>query len=270
MSAPAARPGSTTPFAVVTGASTGIGRELAHLLASDGYELLVNADEAELERATNELRTVGAQVTPVRADLATYDGTERLYAAVRDAARPVDVLALNAGVGRGGRFLDTDLADEARVIDLNITSSVHLAKRLLPGMVERDEGRVLVTSSIAATMPGSYQAVYNASKSFLQSFAQALSDELRASGSRVTVTSLMPGPTETHFFRRAGMLDTPVGSGKKDDPGQVARQGYEAMLAGRRKVVAGSAATRAQGVANKVLPDRVKAVAHRRMAQPRR
>lgn len=268
MTTPATTP-PARPFAVVTGASTGIGRELAHVLASHGYELLISADESELEQAANELRNMGARVEPVRADLATYDGTEQLYAAVRDSRRPVDVLALNAGVGRGGRFLETELADEARVIDLNITSTVHLAKRLLPRMVERDRGRVLVTSSIAATMPGSYQSVYNASKSFLQSFAQALSDELAASGSRVTVTSLMPGPTETHFFRRAGMLDTPVGSKRKDDPHQVAVQGYEAMVAGRRKVVAGSAMTRAQGVANKVLPDRLKAAAHRRMAQPK-
>jgi uncharacterized protein len=259
--------GRARPLAVVTGASTGIGRELAHVLAAHGYELLINADESELESATNELRTMGAHVQPVRADLATYDGTEQLYAAVRDAGRPVDVLALNAGVGKGGRFLETELADEARVVDLNISSTLHLAKRLLPDMVARNEGRVLITSSIAATMPGSYQAVYNASKSFLQSFAQALSDELR--GSRVTVTSLMPGPTETHFFRRAGMLDTPVGSRRKDDPHQVAVQGYEAMQAGRRKVVAGSTMTRAQGMANKVLPDRVKAAAHRRMAQPK-
>lgn len=258
---------SARPFAVVTGASTGIGRELAHVLASHGYELLVTAEESELEHATNELRSMGAHVTPVRADLATYDGTEQLYAAVRASGRPVDVLALNAGVGKGGRFLETELADEARIIDLNITSTVHLAKRLLPQMVARNQGRVLVTSSIAATMPGSYQAVYNASKSFLQSFAQALSDEIK--DSRVTVTSLMPGPTETHFFRRAGMLDTHVGSKRKDDPHQVAVQGYEAMLAGKRKVVAGSPMTRAQGMANKVLPDRLKAATHRRMAQPK-
>lgn len=257
------------PLAVVTGASTGIGRELAHILASHGYALLITADERELDHAADELRSVGADVTALRTDLATYDGTEQLYAAVRETGLPVDVLALNAGVGQGGRFLDTDLGDEARIIDLNISSTVHLAKRLLPQMVGRGRGRVLVTSSVAATMPGSYQAVYNASKSFLQSFAQALSDELRSSGSGVTVTSLMPGPTRTPFFRRAGMLDAPVGSRQKDDPHQVAVQGYEAMLAGKRKVVAGSAMTRAQGVANKVLPDRVKAAAHRRMARPK-
>lgn len=255
------------PLAVVTGASTGIGRELAHVLNGHGYDLLVNADEAELEHAADELRNMGAVVQTVRADLATYDGAEQLYAAVRATGRPVAALVLNAGVGKGGRFLETDLADEARVIDVNVTSTVHLAKRFLPDMVAVDEGRVLVTSSIAATMPGSYQAVYNASKSFLQSFAQALSDELK--DSRVTVTSLMPGPTETRFFQRAGMENTPIGRQRKDDPRQVAEQGYAAMVSGRRKVVAGSAKTRAQGMANKVLPDRLKAATHRKMAQPR-
>jgi short-subunit dehydrogenase len=258
----------TRPLAVVTGASTGIGRELAHVLAGHGYDLLITAEGPALEESADELRNFGADVQSVRVDLATHDGTEQLYAAVRATGRPVDVLALNAGVGQGGRFLDTDLADEARIIDLNVTSTVHLAKRMLPDMVARDEGRVLVTSSIAATMPGSYQAVYNASKSFLQSFAQALSDELK--DSRVTVTSLMPGPTETHFFRRARMEHTPIGRQQKDDPRQVAEQGYEAMLAGRRKVVAGSAMTRAQGMANKVLPDALKAATHRKMAQPNR
>ena len=202
----------------------------------------------------------------VQADLSTYDGVEQLYAAVTAAGRPVDAAALNAGVGLGGLFLETDLAREISMIDLNVTSTVHLAKRLLTDMAARDEGKVLITSSIASTMPGSYQSVYNATKSFLQSFAQALQDELKDTG--VTVTSLMPGPTDTDFFARAEMEDTRVGRSSKDDPAQVAEQGFEALMKEKGKIVAGSATTKAQGVANKVLPDKLKAATHRKMAEP--
>ena len=182
--------------------------------------------------------------------------------------RPLDAAALNAGVGRGGAFLDTDLRDEFDVIDLNVRSTVHLAKLVLRDMATRDQGRVLVTSSIASTMPGSFQAVYNASKSFLQSFTEALQDELKDTG--ITLTSLMPGPTETEFFQRAKMMDTPVGQTKlKDDAEQVAKQGFEALMKGERKVVAGALLTKVQGVVNAVLPDQVKAAAHRLMAQPK-
>jgi short-subunit dehydrogenase len=178
----------------------------------------------------------------------------------------LDAAALNAGVGEGGPFLDTDLAAEFEIIDVNVRSTVHLAKRVLRDMAARDEGRVLITSSIASTMPGSFQAVYNASKSFLQSFAEALANELKDTG--ITITSLMPGPTETNFFHRADMDDTKVGQSSQDDPADVAKQGFEALLKGKQHIVAGSLKTKAQGVANKVLPDRAKAAMHRQMAEP--
>jgi len=257
----------TRPLAVVTGASSGIGLELAKQFASNGYDLLVNAEDAGLAAAAEQLRSGGVSVTPVQADLATYDGVEQLYAAITATGRPVAAAALNAGVGQGGAFVDTDLADEIRLIDLNVTSTVHLAKRLLKDMVARDDGKVLVTSSIASTMPGSFQAVYNASKSFLQSFTEALQNELK--DTQVTLTALMPGPTATNFFSRAGMDDTPVGqSSSKDDPAQVAQQGFQALLSGNDKVVGGSLSTKAQAAANAVLPDKVKAAAHRAMAEP--
>jgi uncharacterized protein len=257
----------TRPLALVTGASSGIGLELAKQFAEHDFDLIVAAEDAGIEAAAAELRGTGAAVQAVQADLSTYDGVEQLFAAAVAGGRPVDAAALNAGVGLGGRFLETDLAREIAMIDLNITSTVHLAKRLLPDMAARDEGRILITSSIASTMPGSYQAVYNATKSFLQSFAQALQDELEDTG--ITVTSLMPGPTDTNFFHRADMDDTRVGrSSMKDDPAQVARQGFQALMKEKDKIVAGSATTKAQGVANKVLPDKLKAAAHRKMAEP--
>jgi short-subunit dehydrogenase len=254
-------------FALVTGASSGIGAELARQFADHGYDLLITAEDDRLETVAAQLRRAGANVQTAQADLRTFDGVEQLYEAVAATGRPIDAVALNAGVGQGGAFVETDLIDELEIIAVNVTSTVHLAKRLLPAMVNRQAGKILITSSIASTMPGSFQAVYNASKSFLQSFAEALQNELKDTG--VTVTSLMPGPTDTDFFRRADMLDTSVGQNKKDDPALVARQGFDALMAGKHKVVAGSLKTKVQGVANRVLPDRTKASAHRQMAEPK-
>ncbi|MET9800976.1 SDR family NAD(P)-dependent oxidoreductase [Streptomyces sp. NPDC006368] len=256
------------PLAVVTGASSGIGRELAGTFADHGFDLIVCAEDAALADAARELRGRGADVTAVRADLATYDGVEQLYAAVAATRRPVAAAALNAGVGIGGAFVDNDLADEARVIDVNVSSTVHLAKRLLPGMVDAGGGRLLITSSLVATTPGSFQAVYNASKSFLQSFAQALANELKDTG--VTVTALMPGATRTPFFHRAGMDDTRLGRmTAKDDPARVAEEGFEALMRGRHKAVVGSVRSKALGAATKVLPDRLKAAGQRFLSEPR-
>jgi uncharacterized protein len=255
-------------FAVVTGASSGIGYELARKLAEHGYDLLIIAEDDGIEPAAANLRRDGEnQVTAVRADLAGYDGVEKAWAAIKATGRDIDALALNAGRGIGGAFVgETALGEELNVIDVNVTSTVHLAKLALPGMVARKSGRVLFTSSIASMMPGTYQAVYNASKSFVQSFAEALRAELKDTG--VTVTALMPGPTDTNFFHRADMDDTRVGAGTKDDPAQVAEQGIEALLKGDEKVSAGSLKTRAQAMASKVMPDSAKAEMHRRMAEP--
>src|SRR3954468_1820341 len=259
---------SQRPLAVVTGASSGIGYELAKQFAQHGYDLLIAAEDEGIEQAGTALcGDGGPEVRPCRVDLASYDGVESLYRAITATGRPVDAIAINAGRGAGGDFTrETDLNDEFNIIDVNVTSTVHLAKRVLPDMVRRGAGRVLFTSSIAATMPGSYQAVYNASKSFVQSFAQALRNELKDTG--VTVTALMPGPTDTNFFERAEMLDTKVGAGDKDDPADVAREGFEALMKGDQKVVAGSLKTKAQAAASKVMPDSVKAKMHRKMAEP--
>lgn len=260
-------PASTRPFAVVTGASSGIGLELARQFADNGFDLLIAAEDGELAAAATELRAHGASVDALQVDLATDEGVDELYARIDTGGRPVDAIALNAGIGAGGAFATgTDLHQELRLIDLNVRSTVHLAKHVVRDMVERDEGRVLFTSSIASTMPGSFQAVYNASKSFVQSFALALRNELKDTG--VTVTSLMPGPTETEFFDRADMLDTKVGADDKDDPADVARDGFEALMAGKERVVSASRKTKLQGRASRVLPDSVKAEMHRRMAEP--
>jgi short-subunit dehydrogenase len=254
-------------LAVVTGASSGIGLELAKLFAADGYDLIVAAEDDGIVAAAEGLRQSGVEAQAVQVDLATAAGVDELYRRIRAAGRPVDAVCLNAGIGAGGAFAtDTNLADELKLIDLNVRSTVHLAKYMVRDMVARDDGRILFTSSIASTMPGSFQAVYNASKSFVQSFALALRNELKDTG--VSITSLMPGPTETEFFERADMLDTRVGSSDKDDPADVARDGFEALMAGDERVVSHSASTKAQARAGRLMPDSAKAEAHRKLAEP--
>jgi short-subunit dehydrogenase len=254
------------PFALVTGASSGIGLELAGQLAEEGHDLLVVAEDDGLTIAADALRGRGADVLEVKADLRTGAGVDAVWTAVTGSGRSLDVVALNAGIGLGGPFLETDITDEISIIDLNVVANIRLAKLVLRSMVARGSGKVLVTSSIASSMPGTYQSVYNGSKSFLQSFAEALQEELKDTG--VTITILMPGPTETNFFARAGMLATNVGRGKKDDALLVAKQGLQALKDGKAKIVAGSVMTKLQGAANTVLPDAVKAKAHRKMAEP--
>jgi uncharacterized protein len=257
---------STRPLAVVTGASSGIGLELAKLFAASEYDLIVAAEDADVERVADGIRLSGVEAEAVRCDLATEAGVEELYNRIVAAGRPLDAIALNAGVGQGGAFVDNELDAELRIVDLNVRGTVHLAKYVVRDMVARGEGRILFTSSIASTMPGSFQAIYNASKSFVQSFALALREELKDSG--VTVTSLMPGPTDTEFFERADMEDTRVGSGKKDDPADVAQKGFEALMAGDERVVAASLSTKLQGRGSRLMPDAVKAKLHRGMAEP--
>lgn len=255
------------PLAVVTGASSGIGYELARELAEQGFDLLVAAENDEITRTPGQLEPLGGQVTAMQVDLSVPKEVDGFAAKIKSMNRPVNVLAVNAGVGISGGFVqDTSLADQLAVVDLNVRSAVHLTKLLVPDMVDRAHGRVLFTSSIAATSPGAFQAVYHASKAFLQSFAQGLREELMGTG--VTVTAAMPGPTETRFFERAGMTDTKLGTGPKDDAAEVARQAVEALLAGKDHVVTGSFRNKAQAVAGRVLPDRMLTAIQRRVTAP--
>jgi short-subunit dehydrogenase len=257
----------TRPLAVVTGASNGIGYELAKQFAQNGFDLLVTSTGPSINEAAIAFEKLGAQVETVQADLATYDGVETLYNKIKATGRSVDAIAINAGVGVGGDFArETDLKDELNLINLNVVSSVHLAKRVVKDMVDRHQGRILFTSSIAALMPGPFEAVYAASKAFLHSFSEALRNELKDTG--VTVTSLMPGPTDTNFFHRAQMDDTKAGADQKDDPAMVAKQGFEALMAGKDSIVAGSLKTKLQGTVSKVLPDTANAEQHRQLTEP--
>jgi uncharacterized protein len=255
------------PLAVVTGASSGIGFELAKQFARNGFDLVVAAEDEHITDAARELADLGADVQPVQADLARYDGVEKLYAQVTATGRPLDAVAINAGIGVGGPFAETDLGAELQLVDLNVRSAVHLAKRAVQDMVPRDSGRILFTSSIAATQPGPFEAVYAASKAFLFSLSEALRNELKDTG--ITVTAVLPGPTDTNFFDRAGMTDTKLGaSDHKDDPAKVAEQGFQALMKGKDHVVAGSVANKVMAGAAKVTPEPAKAQMHRAMSKP--
>ncbi|HEY8474676.1 MAG TPA: SDR family NAD(P)-dependent oxidoreductase [Natronosporangium sp.] len=259
--------GQSRPLAVVTGASSGIGYALAEELGNRGFDLLVAAEHERIEPAASRLAVTGAAVEPVRVDLATFDGVEQLWERIRATGRPVEAVAINAGVGTHGEFArDTDLRDELNVIQLNVTSAVHLAKRVLPAMVEQRRGRLLFTSSVAATAPAPYQASYAASKAFIRSFAEALRAELKDTG--VTVTALLPGPTETDFFERSGLAHSKLGRIGKDDPAEVARDGVAAMLAGDDQVVAGGARNKLQAAAARLVSEPAKARLMGKLSKP--
>ncbi len=251
------------PFAIVTGASSGIGYELAKCCADQGYDLVVAADEPEIYQAALDLRELGARVEVVEADLATTDGVDALYAATR--GRAVDALLANAGHGLGHGFLDQDFAAIRHVIDTNVTGTVYLVHKVGRDMRARGRGRILITGSIAGFMPGTYQAIYSATKAFIDSFSWALRAELKDTG--VSVTCLMPGATETEFFARADMLDTKVGQQAKDDPADVARVGFDAMLRGDGDVVSGWK-NKLQTVVANITPASMLAERHRKLAEP--
>jgi len=260
--APATATANPRPLALVTGASSGIGLELAKLCAQAGHDLLVAADRP-LDLAKAELAGTGARVETLEADLSTEEGVQALMQA--KGGRPVSVLCANAGHGLGDAFLDQDFSAIRHVIDTNVTGTLALLHRIGQEMRQAHNGRILVTGSIAGYQPGAYQAVYNGTKAFVDSFAVAMREELKDSG--VTVTLLMPGATDTEFFDRAGMEDTKVGQGSKDDPADVAKTGFEAMMRGEADVVHGLK-NKLLTAASDILPASVTAHQHAKMAKP--
>jgi short-subunit dehydrogenase len=251
------------PLAMVTGASAGIGYELAKYCAGQGFDLLVAADQPAIQAAAQEFRALGAAVEAIEADLATLDGVDKLYAATH--GRPVEALLANAGHGLGHGFLDQHFDEVRHVLDTNITGTIYLIQKVGRDMRARDRGRILITGSVAGFMPGSFQAVYSGTKAFLNSFSFALRNELKET--HVTVTCLMPGATATEFFERADMLDTKVGQQEKDDPADVAKAGFEAMMQGEGDIVTGWKNKLQTTVAN-VTPSDMLAERHRQIAEP--
>ncbi len=256
---------STRPLAIVTGASAGIGYELAKQCVENGFDLVIAADQAKIEEAAADFRAMGATVTAVQADLATLDGVDQLYRAAQATNRAVEALLANAGHGLGKGFLDQDFSEARHVVDTNITGTLYLIQKVGRDMRARNKGRILITGSIAGFTPGSFQAVYNGTKAFIDSFSFALRNEVK--DTEITVTCLMPGATETEFFERADMLDTKVGAAKKDDPATVAEVGFKAMMNGEGDVVAGWKNKIQTSIAS-VTPAAMLAEQHRKMAEP--
>ncbi|MFC9132695.1 SDR family NAD(P)-dependent oxidoreductase [Streptomyces sp. NPDC057099] len=260
---------SHRPLALVTGASSGIGYELALLLAVNGFDLVATGRSEDTDKAAAELAAYGGEVKAVRADLAESDGVETVWRAVEETGRPLEAAVLNAGRSIGGAFLDTDLDDELSLIDLNVTSVVHLAKHVARHMAAHRRGRILITSSLSATLPTPYETVYGPSRAFTRMFALGLREELKEHG--VSVTTLMPGATDSDFHARAGMNNTAFGPGmRKNSRKDVARQGFLAMMDGRAQVVGGDLATRRTALEHRFLPETLKAARHARLADPRR
>jgi short-subunit dehydrogenase len=253
---------SSRKLAIVTGASSGIGLELAKCAAKEGYDLIVAADTPFVE-AGPALKGLGVEVEELETDLATQQGVDQLLAKVAD--RPVDVLVANAGHGLGHAFLDQSPDEWLHVINTDITGTLMLIQPIVKRMVERGEGKVLITGSVAGHLAGSFQAVYNGSKAFIDSFAAALNEELRDSG--VTVTCLKPGATETNFFHRAELDDTKVGQAEKDDPADVAKAGWEAMKKGEPAVIYGLK-NKMRVAAAGVMTDATTAKLHGAQAEP--
>lgn len=254
---------TSRPLAIVTGASSGIGYELAKLCAEHGFDMMIVADDPRIHNAAQDLRTLDATVEAIQADLATREGVDRLYAAAK--GRPVDALLANAGHGLGHAFLDQDFDEVRHVIDTNITGTIYLIQLVGRDMRARNQGRILLTGSIAGFIPGAFSAVYNGTKAFINSFSFALRNELK--DTNVSVTCLMPGATDTDFFERADELDTKIGQKEKDDPADVARDGFEAMMAGGGDVVSGWKNKLQNTMAN-VTPAGVLAEQHRKLAEP--
>jgi short-subunit dehydrogenase len=254
---------NSRPLAVVTGASSGIGRELAVLCGQHGFDLVVAADEPAIHQTAQMLRTLGATVDAVQTDLATRSGVDLLCSALQ--GRQVDALLANAGHGLGRSFLDQHFDEVRHVIDTNITGTIYLIQKIGRDMRTYRRGRILITGSIAGYVPGTLHAVYNGTKAFIDSFSYALRAELKDSG--VTVTCLMPGVTETKFFERAGLLHTNLGQSEKDDPADVARDGFDAMMRGEAAVVSGWRNKIETAVAS-ITPSRILAERHRKLGEP--
>lgn len=245
------------PLALVTGGSSGIGFELAKQFAQNGFDVAISGSSDKVHAAADALRELGAEAYRHKADAATYDGVEGFWTFVTGLGRPVEAAALNVGIGQGGAFVDNTLEAEFRLIAINITGTVHLAKRVVQHMVPNGRGRILITSSVSATLPTPYETVYGPSKAFGFMFAESLREELRETG--VTVTALLPGATDSQFHKNAGMATSAIDQGKKNDKTEVARQGFEALMNDVDHVVGGDEETKQAVVDNRVTPEPVKA-----------
>lgn len=256
---------ATRPLALVTGGSSGIGFELAKQFAQNGFDVVISGSSDKVEKSSQEIKKLGVECFAYQADAATYEGVQGLWDFVVSLDRPLEAAALNVGIGQGGAFIDNKLEDDFKLIAINITGTVHMAKRVAQHMVANGKGRILITSSISATQPTPYETVYGPSKAFGFSFAESLREELRDTG--VTVTALLPGATDSDFHKNAGMGNSAIGESKKNDKTEVARQGFEALMNDVDHIVGGDEETKQKAVENRTTPEVVKAQRHAKNAR---
>lgn len=255
------------PLALVTGGSSGIGLELAKQFAQNGFDVAISGSSDKVSEAADVIRRLSAaEAYPFKADASTYEGVESFWTFTQGLGRPVEAAALNAGVGIGGAFVDNNLDDELRLLAINVTGTVHMAKRVVQHMVKNGRGRILITSSVSATQPTPYETVYGPSKAFGYMFAESLREELRSTG--VTVTALLPGATNSDFHANAGMGGTKLGGLKKNDKTLVAKQGFEALMNDVDHVVGGDQETKLQAIENRTIPEPVKAARQAELTRP--
>ena len=255
------------PLAFVTGASSGIGYALAEQLAQHGYDVAISGSSDRVHESASQLRELGGDAWSHQADAGTYDGVEQYWRFIESLGRPIAVAVLNVGIATAGSFADTALDDHLKVLAINVTGTTHMAKRAVDHMVANGSGRILIVSSVSATTPTPYEGVYGGTKAFGYSLAETLREELRNHG--IGVTALLPGATDSEFHSNAGMgAQTPIGRLKKFPKEEVARLGYEGLMAGNDMVVGGGDDLRASLAANRTTPEPVKAAAHASLVRP--
>ncbi|SFG39183.1 Short-chain dehydrogenase [Halobacillus alkaliphilus] len=254
-------------FVMITGSTSGLGFELAKLFANDGYDVAMSGSSEDIYQSAKEIEKLGVEAYPFKADASTYDDVEEFWKFVKSKDRKLDSAVLNVGIGMGGSFLENDLQEELKLIDINISGTVHMAKRVVQDMVPNKEGDILIVSSVSATLPTPYETVYGPSKAFGFMFAESLREELKETG--VNVTAMLPGATNTSFHHNAGMDSTYFGDEKnKNNKELVAQQGYEALKNELDHVVCGDEATKKEAEENKQTPEEVKAAKHAEKAKP--
>ncbi|WP_418128799.1 SDR family NAD(P)-dependent oxidoreductase [Staphylococcus sp. HKU1] len=252
---------------LITGSSSGLGFELAKLFAEDNYDIAMSGSSERIYHSAKEIEKLGVKTYPYKADASTYEGVENFWKFVESKGRKVDAAVLNVGISLGGAFLENKLEDELRLIDINISGTVHMAKRVAKHMVENKSGDILIVSSLSATLPTPYETVYGPSKAFGFMFSEALRVELKEKN--VNVTAMLPGATNTDFHHNAGMDNTFFGDEKnKNDKVQVAKQGYDALKNKLDYVVCGDEETKKEAIQNRTTPEEVKAMRHAQKAKP--
>lgn len=253
------------PLALITGASSGIGFELAKQFADHGFDIAMSSSSDAIYSAAEQITKLGVEAYPFKADASTYEGVEGFWKFTQALGRQVHSAVLNVGICKGGAFVDTSLEDEFKILAVNVTGTIHMAKRVVHHMYSYNFGKILIVSSVSATTPTPYETCYGPSKAFGFSFAESLREELIDTG--ISVTALLPGATNTEFHANAGLGNSIIGRSQKNDKTHVAMQGYMALMTNLDFMVGGDTSTQQVVVENKTTPETVKAARHAKLVK---